>query len=143
MRIWPLYYLGVAIAIAVGLLGHWHRLTRAEILYLLFFVAWKGGTFHANPMGPLWSISCEELFYAVRPTVPKLKGRVSILAVSLLILPISLTSALITKSWFDPVSQFLFFAFGALLALSLHGRDFAIANLARIPTRIMGKSCWV
>ncbi len=79
LRIWPLYFAGVAIAIAVGLHNSTYRLSRSEILYLLCFVGWMGKAYHFNPMGPLWSISCEEIFYIVWPTVVKMRGKASIL----------------------------------------------------------------
>ena len=121
LRIWPLYYLGVAIAFGIRFLPtHINQLTASEIAYLAFFVAWLGRDFRGNPMAPLWSISCEELFYAVWPAIAKCRGRHSILIAAIVLMPITVAAAAITRGdWYNPVVQFLFFAVGALLALAL------------------------
>jgi peptidoglycan/LPS O-acetylase OafA/YrhL len=143
LRIWPLYYAGVVIAIVAGLVGHMGRLSRTDILCLVFFVAWKGGDFHFNPMGPLWSISCEELFYAVWPTIAKIRGSRSVLTACLLVIPLSLASAVVThNAWYNPVSLFLFFAFGGLVAMLLHARDFSLPIAGRLLLAALAIGCW-
>jgi peptidoglycan/LPS O-acetylase OafA/YrhL len=142
LRIWPLYYLGVAIAIVVGFFVPWRALSTPEVLYLLFFVGWLGGTFHFNVMGPLWSVSVEEMFYAIWPTVARMRGGKSVLIVSLVIVPISLTSAVLSDYWYNPITQFLLFAFGALLALWLRQTSFSVPNFARVPAALIAFASW-
>ena len=54
---------------------HSPMLTRVEICYLVFFVGWLGKAFHGNAMGPLWSISCEEVFYLLWAALGKLQAK--------------------------------------------------------------------
>jgi len=69
LRIWPLYFAGVGLGVVVGLWKPSLRLSHHEILYLTTFTAWLGETFHGNPFGVLWSVSVEEWFYFVWPSL--------------------------------------------------------------------------
>jgi peptidoglycan/LPS O-acetylase OafA/YrhL len=142
LRIWPLYYLGVLIAIAVGFRMASVRLNHSEILYLVFFVGWLGGLYHFNPMGPLWSISVEEVFYAVWPTIAKLRGKASILVACIVIIPISLVSSVTLGNWYDPAAQFLFFACGGFLAIGLHRSNFKLTDWSRLPAALIAFLSW-
>jgi len=48
----------------------------------------------------------------------------------------------VQDNWYNPVTQFLFFAFGALLALWLHRRNFSMPNATRIPIILFAFGCW-
>jgi peptidoglycan/LPS O-acetylase OafA/YrhL len=132
LRIWPLYYLGVTLGIIFGYCAPSHRLHAVDILELIFLVGWAGGFLRGNPFGVLWSISVEELFYLVWPTVAK---RRALLVTSLCLLPASIVTAIYlpypSDRWYNPVGHFLFFASGALAALSLRERAWRPSGLLR------------
>ncbi len=131
LRIWPLYYLAVAIAASIGFMPGNHSLTGRQILYLLFFLGWLGRDTYHNGAGVLWSISVEEQFYLVWPTLAKLGGRRLITVTSLLIIPLALWLSYLSFDWYNPLIQFLFFGLGALLAVLLHHRQFKVPLIAR------------
>lgn len=118
LRIWPLYYLGVLVGLAFSFVApHRFGLDGKHIFFLVAFLGYLGGTFHSNPIGPLWSISVEELFYFVWPTIIKLGGVRSLIGVSILCVFISLAATMSPlDDWSNPLVQFLFFATGALFA---------------------------
>jgi peptidoglycan/LPS O-acetylase OafA/YrhL len=134
LRIWPLYFFFLFFGALLGqFVSGWH----IEAPRLLAFLALLGNWYVAavgqssNPIAPLWSISIEEQFYLTWPWLAKGGGRTTILAVSLLLLPISwLTTYFLARSprapdqaiWFSSLAQFEFFALGALTALWLQGR---------------------
>ncbi len=146
LRIWPLYFLAIGLGVALphGLhtfAGHLPKIAHpiayvgAFVLpYLLLVGNWavvaKG--FYLNPMMmPLWSISVEEQFYCLWPTAVKrlrLKTVIAIAAgvlVTAWLVDLILPQFGVAKSyalWCNSLSQFQFFALGALLAISLHGR---------------------
>ena len=129
LRIWPLYYLGVALAVIWGVRYPHFRLSATQIAELVLFVGWMGKILAYNPFGVLWSISVEELFYAIWPWLAK---RGNILAVSLLIIPLALLVAAYqanSNTWYNPAVHFLYFATGALVAIHFHGKDWR-CNLA-------------
>ncbi len=85
LRIWPLYYLCLVIAIAAALLPGGHR---GDIVYLRWYSVFMGawyvsihGTFR-NPMTPLWSISLEEQFYLFVPWIVKWLNRTALYALA-------------------------------------------------------------
>jgi peptidoglycan/LPS O-acetylase OafA/YrhL len=144
LRIWPLYYLGVAIGVAIGFLApalYW--LDTKHILYLVFFFGWLGaGTLH-SPIALLWSISIEEQFYFIWPGLTKFGGRRAVLWASSLIIPAALGTAMWRPSgWYNPIVQFLFFALGALLAIGLRGRSFSLRAPARIALFLAALPAW-
>ncbi len=121
LRIWPLYYLGVALAVWWGWRYDEYRLSGTQVAELVFLVGWMGKILKHNPLGILWSISVEELFYAMWPLLAKKRV---ILPASLLIIPISLAAAAYQANddtWYNPIVHFLYFATGALLAILFHG----------------------
>ena len=92
--------------------------------------------------GVLWSISVEELFYALWPQMGK-QGKRALLVISLLLIPIALgTAGLVRQTWYNPLVQFLFFAVGALTAMALHSRKWLIPNSFRIVLAMAGAGCW-
>lgn len=144
LRIWPLYYLGVAMGLLISYLQpDSYGLSGAQMAYLIFFLAWLGGTFHGNPVGPLWSISVEELFYLLWPTIAKLRAQGSLTIASLLIVPFSLCAAAIHYDWYNPLGHFLFFASGTLLAIVFHRRDWQLSLLPRLLLFVAGLGAWL
>lgn len=137
-RFVPEYWLGFGRFLAMLLFaGNW-------------YVVWHG--YGTGPYGPLWSISLEEQFYLLWPTVAKWMGRRSIFIASVVIIPISLGTlayqaahgvvmqpALFTNSFV----QFLLFALGALLALALKGQVLRIGPAARALLFFGGLGLWL
>jgi peptidoglycan/LPS O-acetylase OafA/YrhL len=157
LRIWPLYFTVLLIAGAVGsFVPFFHMEVRQLIAYILFVGNWY---ILANPAGPsalgwLWSISVEEQFYIVWPTIAKLGGVASIAIVSLACIPLSLIAiaiAIVTTYqrhlevtvWLNSVVQFQFFALGALLAICLSGKIPSFSRSARVTIFMAGAVCWV
>jgi peptidoglycan/LPS O-acetylase OafA/YrhL len=126
LRIWPLYYLAVGLSALCPLLLPDSRFNWHQILYLLLFVGYLGKDVSGQSVwGVLWSISVEELFYALWPWLVRW-GRTTLIWVSLgliVLSPFIGTSQRQADFWYNPLAHFLFFAGGALTALWLHGRS--------------------
>lgn len=138
LRIWPLYFAGVALGVLLGLLNPTFRLSRHELLYLTTFTAWLGETFHGNPFGVLWSVSVEEWFYFVWPSVAA-QGKIFLTRAALVIIPIApLTLKMFRNGWYNPVTHFVFFATGGLVAVLLQGRSITISSRMRLPAFAAG-----
>ncbi len=69
LRIWPLYFAGIALGIGIAILLHRHQDVVGFLWYLLFAGNIYCGIFGwpHNPMTALWSISVEEQFYLFWP----------------------------------------------------------------------------
>ena len=142
LRIWPLYYLGVVLAIVTGLVLPEFSLNRHEILYLLTFTAWFGEVFHGNPFGVLWSISVEEVFYLLWPTIAGFGTNV-LKWTAILLIPIApFTLKLFRHGWYNPGTHFIFFATGGLIAILLHERLWSLPDPLRIPAFVSGIVCF-
>lgn len=153
LRIWPLYYLGLAIGAAVALLPGGHRGEIIDIGWFSIFMGGWYGSIHgptANPMGPLWSISVEEQFYLLAPWIVKRLNRRSIYgfcAVLVLVANVWLNYLGRVKApdnaiWFNSFVQFECFAAGILLCLVLRGRLPKLAAWHRIVILTGAWSCW-
>lgn len=142
LRIWPLYFLGVGLAVAWGFAFPRVRLDAKQIAELALLVGWMGGALAYNPFGVLWSISVEELFYAVWPALAK---RGLILVASVLLIPIALLTAVYASDggWYNPVVHFLYFATGALVAITLQGRKWACPAAVRGVLLLSGVAFWI
>lgn len=153
LRIWPLYYLGLAIGVAVALLPGGDR---GDIVYMrwfsIFMASWycviHGGTF--SPMFPLWSISVEEQFYLFAPWIVKYLNRRSLYGFcAMLILAASawtyhLGTLTISRDaiWFNSFVQFQCFAAGILLCLFLRGGLPRFAIWQRLMLLTGSLCCW-
>jgi len=128
LRIWPLYF---AFLICVSIIGIWSpsehiSIPRLAALSLLagnwYFIARGMSPFI---VGPLWSISVEEQFYAIWPSILRLTNRRTFVYFSLAVGVGSLaTTALLAARgvsslniWMNSAPEFVFFAAGTLLAL--------------------------
>ena len=119
-----------------------NRLSAHQLLFFLTFTGYWAGTANGNPFGVLWSISVEELFYAVWPLLAK-GGATRLRWVSALVAPLSLSLGLTQFDlWYNPLAHFLFFASGALVVLG-HPERFPLWSL---PRRVVcggaGLACW-
>jgi peptidoglycan/LPS O-acetylase OafA/YrhL len=127
LRIWPLYFFGIAIGFLIAVLTHRRNDVTGLLWYLLF-----AGNFYcmafgwlANPMSPLWSISIEEQFYLLWPWAMRWLSR-RMLTVSALFFIVAANITLFILSrihatnpavWTNTFVQFEMFAAGILLAL--------------------------
>lgn len=141
LRIWPLYFLVLAISLLVTFIDSQQNLTwQQAIVFALFSGNW---IFAYNPdliysiANPLWSISVEEQFYLAWPWVVK---RVSIRWAVIIMLLISWTTRIVlvvTKAhfgvWDNTLAHLDPIALGALLSISLNGK---LPNL-RTPVRVL------
>ncbi len=133
LRIWPLYF-GITIAYVLG--GHYFPAMRIEPGRVLAYFLLAGNwyiAFHPwiqTSLRSLWSISVEEQFYLVWPLLAYVGGMRMIAKAAFAILPFSLIAIIIASSdkayayntvWLNSFTQFQFFAWGALFALTLNG----------------------
>ena len=155
LRIWPLYLFALMACAVIGRFAPEYWLGYGRFLAMLLFAGnWYVGRYGygTGAYGPLWSISLEEQFYLLWPTVAKWMGPRSIFIASVAIIPISLGTlayqrahgavmqpALFTNSFV----QFLLFALGALLALVLKGQVLRIRPAARALLFFGGLGVWL
>ena len=138
LRIWPLY-LGVVFAgYFIGLVLPQYRLSGAWVLAFVFLAGnWYTGRVDYAPstVGALWSISLEEQFYLLWPSIAKFGGARALAAVACLTIPVGygVLFYLCGKGvpmqpslWTNSFVQFSFFGIGALIALALHRRSLHI-----------------
>jgi peptidoglycan/LPS O-acetylase OafA/YrhL len=128
LRIWPLYFavLAVAVVLAHTVRGQslpWYYL----VGYLLFVGNWMVAVFgHLTSVcGPLWSVSIEEQFYLVWPVLMKVLGRRGMIVaavVTFLLATLSQTGMALAGLgggylYYDSISRSGSLAMGILLAL--------------------------
>lgn len=155
LRIWPLYFSFLFVAVLLGVLFRDYRLEIGRVgAFLLLCGNWYVATVgcSANPIAPLWSISLEEQFYLLWPWVARMRGRTSVLAACVILLPVSFLSLyhlgqigadLGRTVWVNSLVQFQFFALGALLALILSGRAHRIPVVTRLTLLAAGGAAWL
>jgi peptidoglycan/LPS O-acetylase OafA/YrhL len=133
LRIWPLYYLGLALGVVVALLpgGHPHDIV-AMGWFVIFLGAWRAAIYAplSNPMNALWSVSVEEQFYLFAPWITKYLSRRLLVVFCIVVIccsnawlvHLSHIPASDSRIWFDTFVHFECFAAGILVCLILHGR---------------------
>jgi len=153
LRIWPLYYLGLALGVLVVFLPGGNRADLPVIgWFALFLGAWHSSLFGwlKNPASPLWSISVEEQFYVLAPWVAKYFNRKSLYAFCLALIAFSnawlyyfgKTSASDYRVWADSFVQFQCFAAGILVCLFLRGGVPRLAVWQRLMLLAAGWAGW-
>ncbi len=155
LRIWPLYFLVLGLCFALGRLA---PSVRVPGLALAAFSLLAGNVYEGHfgwlpgPVSPLWSLSVEEQFYLVIPTLARFGGKRALYAVSLLTIVVSYIAlarlaangALPEQQmWASSFVQFQFFAVGALIALGLHRKEFKLQLYLRVPLFLGGLILWV
>jgi peptidoglycan/LPS O-acetylase OafA/YrhL len=155
LRIWPLYFSFLGLSIVLGWI--WpdpFQVTGGRIAaYLLLSGNWYviKHTFGPMSMNILWSISVEEQFYLLWPGLVFFgRQRSRILLATLAVSVVSLVSiALLGHAgctnlsvWFNSLSQFLFFATGAQLALYSHTHKIRWSGALRALAVAGGLVCW-
>ncbi len=129
LRIWPLYFFMIALAVLFA------RFDRSQALgwnYVLGFLLFTGnwvmvfrGFPRATFIGPLWSVSFEEQFYLLWPFV-------------------LLRHVGGDPLWYNTLARLDSIALGILLALVFHGRStFSFGLPARIALLLLGISAWM
>ena len=154
LRIWPLYYLGLAIGAALALMpgGNRNALTGMG-WYVIFLGAWQAAA-HSwldSPMFLLWSVSVEEQFYLFVPWMVKFLNRKSLYSFCVAILLISnlwlyhlgAGHASDDRIWADSLVQFQCFAAGMLLCLLLRGRVPMLGISQRLVLFAAAESFWI
>lgn len=155
LRIWPLYF---AVLLAVGITGVFIKSEHMGWVQTLAYVFFVGNWFSLfnpaipNPLSWLWSISVEEQFYVVWPTMAKLGGTRIITAGSILCLPLSVVAIAFVERyqqqpevtvWLNSIVQFQFFAWGALLAIFLAGKVPELSPVLRMALAGLGSASWL
>lgn len=155
LRIWPLYF-GITIAYAVA--GHWFPAMHMEPGRIAAYFLLAGNWYIAlhpwiqTPLRSLWSISVEEQFYLVWPLLARYGGMRLLAIASLGIVPVSLMTIVIMSAdkayayntvWLNSFAQFQFFAWGALLALSLKGKLPKLRPIQRSAAGFGGLAFWL
>ena len=147
LRIWPLYFAAIFISVAATFVYHrWTAPAHFVVPYLLLCGNVATSVLGHYPrnglLAPLWSISVEEQFYLLWPFLLFSMGRGGVKLAIALILPIAwgvdllvplLGGARDPNLWTNSLSQYQYFAIGALLALLLHRRPLGL----RAPIRAL------
>ncbi|MGA3373310.1 MAG: acyltransferase [Terracidiphilus sp.] len=134
LRIWPLYYLALALGLVYALMPGGDAATAPKLgWFAIFMGAWYSTTTQEvlnNPANPLWSISVEEQFYLFAPWIVKYSSRkwlygfcvaLAVFANACLFY-LGKTGTSDNCIWYNSFVQFECFAGGILLCLFLHGR---------------------
>jgi len=133
LRIWPLYFLGLGIGVALTLFkpapGVLERYAAYAVLAGNWYCAAHIASAGKSPMEILWSISVEEQFYLFWPWVAAKARRVMQIAAIVLLAASSAAILVLVRigadtdaAWFNSFVEFGFFGVGAMLSLQLRGR---------------------
>jgi peptidoglycan/LPS O-acetylase OafA/YrhL len=132
LRIWPLYFFALLLARLID----WHaphlQMSNGRLLASVLLVGNWYTYFHGFPASfalVLWSVTVEEQFYLVWPSVRRFLGLHALLFVSVLTLPASYATIVWLgmhsrpdlQFWVNTLVQVQFFGIGGLLALCLKG----------------------
>lgn len=155
LRIWPLYFAVLSAVVIIGFIRQVQPMPLTGFLAFFFFVSnwWMIlNVGAANPLSWLWSISVEEQFYVIWPTLAKLGGTRVIAIGSALCIPVSIAAITFAKLyqqhlevtiWLNSAVQFQFFGWGALLAIFFAGRLPQISRSGRIALAVLGAASWI
>jgi len=135
LRIWPLYFACLALAVVTGFVWKDFRFPwRCLAAYLLLAGNWYSVLIGRvnSPWQPLWSINVEEQFYLLWPFLARLSVRylwiVSIATFPVAAVALAYWAGKVTDGpygipiWFNSFVQFQYFGLGAILALVLRSR---------------------
>jgi peptidoglycan/LPS O-acetylase OafA/YrhL len=160
LRIWPLYFVGIAIGIIYFHIPIFADTgDRAPALMVAMYLALIGNWYFAlvskawmsNPMTPLWSISVEEQFYAVWAPLIQFSSKRNLCSVLFLLLLASIGTQFIlgvalanpVQVWTNSFVQLEMFAVGALLAIFLDERGLQIGLPLRLLILASALVCWM
>ena len=155
LRIWPLYFIFLSFAFAFGLVMPHFRMEPGRLLAFLFLSGnWYTGLFGwtASPIFPLWSISVEEQFYLLIPSIMEYGGRRVVWTASLLFFALSYgvlawlgqcDTQVNVGVWTNSFVQFQFFAAGCILAMVLLARVPRLKTYWRVAMTGCGLLFWM
>jgi peptidoglycan/LPS O-acetylase OafA/YrhL len=144
LRIWPLYFAAVFAGYFAGLLLPQFHLSLAWVAAFVFLAGnWYTGRINYAPstVGALWSISLEEQFYLLWPSIAKFGGIRALTGFASLTIPVGYAVLFYLSGkgvrmqpslWTNSFIQFSFFGIGALIALALHSRSFSVPMPLRV-----------
>jgi peptidoglycan/LPS O-acetylase OafA/YrhL len=153
-RIWPLYFVFLAVMALTGRGFAWMNLTSSRLWMSAAFLGnwavaqmgWAG-----SPIDSLWSVSVEEQFYLIWPQILR-KGRGGLLVASILGMGISFATIAVlgslqgchnTTLWANSLVQGIFFCGGSLAARWSLYRSFQASMLQRVACFGSGIACWL
>ena len=156
LRIWPLYFFMIAIAV---LFTRFDPTQGPSWSYVFPFFLFAGnwimvfrGFRLASFMAPLWSVSFEEQFYLLWPLVLRKASMKTIrnIAIGLLVVASLVRLTLLLRHaggaplWFNTFVRLDSIALGILLALLFHGRPTpSFGSPARLALLLLGISAWL
>jgi peptidoglycan/LPS O-acetylase OafA/YrhL len=160
LRIWPLYFLGIAIGIIYFHIPSFADTgDRAPALMVVMYLTLIGNWYFSlvskawisNPMTPLWSISVEEQFYVVWPPLIQFSSKRILCLALLLLLLVSIGTQFMlgvalanpVQIWTNSFVQFEMFAVGALLAIFLDEHCPRIGLALRLVILASALVCWM
>jgi peptidoglycan/LPS O-acetylase OafA/YrhL len=153
LRIWPLYFCGLAIGCVAAVVANRPRDLIVLATFALMVGNWLSMIWHlSNPMMPLWSISVEEQFYLFCPlTVKHLSRRGlqvfswSLIAISDVVLYVlgQMHADADSTIWLNSFVQFQMFGVGLLLCLWMQNRKLIIPSWGRFFLLAGGFICWM
>lgn len=153
LRIWPLYFLVLFGAYALGHYVHGSATVPGRAVLYFSFLIGNLYTLHygwLGPVDPLWSLSVEEQFYLAIPAIVRLGGRRGIITIGIaaisfayiVLLRLGFNGAPSRVIWVNSFVQFQFFAAGGLMALWFYGRPVLLSLVQRAAVAIAGLACW-
>jgi peptidoglycan/LPS O-acetylase OafA/YrhL len=151
LRIWPLYFIFLGLCFAISKASHFTILTTPQFLAFIFLAGNWWAAFHGfvpTVAGPLWSISLEEQYYIVWPFISRVGERAIWGACAAFLVLANVTLWYLGMHrvfrpgvWCNSFVEFEFFALGGILALSLHGKRFAVPVWMRSVMFMIAGAC--
>jgi peptidoglycan/LPS O-acetylase OafA/YrhL len=156
LRIWPLYFFVIGLAILLSVFDGNQALGRTYVLSCLLFAGnWGLALGHwpqAVTLIPLWSVSFEEQFYLLWPLVLRRASKKFICGTAIGLLGVGALARLILLSehaggrpmWFNSFVRVDSIACGILLALIFHRREPPRLGIPlRLALLLLGGWAWV
>jgi peptidoglycan/LPS O-acetylase OafA/YrhL len=149
LRIWPLYFAFLALAVALQwILPGQHVTLRAGLWFSLlagnWFIVFHG--FPSSVIFPLWSVSIEEQFYITWPAVVRRAGETTMLVIAGLLLAVATATRIYlglhhvgeSDAWCNTFVQLDPIVIGILLAVWLRGEIHRLSRLGRAALMLGG-----
>jgi peptidoglycan/LPS O-acetylase OafA/YrhL len=152
LRIWPLYFFFLAVAVLLQwFLPGQHMGWRAGLAFSAlagnWYIVFIG--FPSSVIFPLWSVSIEEQFYLTWPLIVRRVSQATMVAFAVGLLAVATATRcylvahhrLESEVWCNTLVQLDPIAAGILIALLLRGAAPQIARLARVAMGVAGVAC--
>jgi peptidoglycan/LPS O-acetylase OafA/YrhL len=152
LRIWPLYYFLIAVAVLISVLNPIHDFGARYVLPFLVLMGNWSFILFGTPSSiavPLWSISVEEQFYLLWPPVVARLSRQQIIVTAAGLIGVANVSRFVAVAmhqnrvqlWMNTFAHLDSIAAGILLAVLLRGRVFSFGFRRRIAMLSLAVSC--